>query len=47
MRTEFRRNYYDNTWSNGDTNIAIHQSKIVATTPDSVITINTRSKSPF
>lgn len=47
MRTEFRRNYYDNTWSNGDTNIAIHQSKIVATTPDSVITINTRSKSLF
>lgn len=47
MRTVFKRNFYNNTWSNGDTNIVIYQSKIVATTPDSVITINTKSKSPF
>ena len=47
MKTVFRRNYCDNTWSDGYTRIAIHQSKIVATTAQSVIMVNTKSKSPF
>ena len=47
MRTVYKRNYYDNTWSNGEILIAVHTHKIVATMLQSIITINTESKSPF